>query len=140
MTFLDTGRENDGGLDYDRARYYSPTLQRFISEDPQGFGGGDPNLYVGNDPTNLMDPDGDCPVCAAVIAGAVIGAGVGGVSAWVSGAGRRARPSERDRDKSDRRIVRQPIEIRRARCRAGAYRLFRTCQEWGLVAQPDQQH
>ena len=36
-----TGRENDGtGLQYDRVRYYSPTLQRFISEDPLGFGGG----------------------------------------------------------------------------------------------------
>ncbi|MCI0417646.1 MAG: RHS repeat-associated core domain-containing protein, partial [Acidobacteria bacterium] len=30
-----TGRENDGtGLYYYRARYYHPTLQRFISEDP----------------------------------------------------------------------------------------------------------
>jgi RHS repeat-associated protein len=30
-----TGRENDGtGLYYYRARYYSPTLQRFISQDP----------------------------------------------------------------------------------------------------------
>ncbi|HXQ38087.1 MAG TPA: RHS repeat-associated core domain-containing protein, partial [Anaerolineales bacterium] len=33
-----TGRENDGtGLQYNRNRYYSPTLQRFISEDPIGF-------------------------------------------------------------------------------------------------------
>jgi RHS repeat-associated protein len=48
-----TGRENDGtGLYYYRARYYSPTLQRFISEDPLGFAGGDLNLYAytGNDP------------------------------------------------------------------------------------------
>ncbi|MGB8681728.1 MAG: RHS repeat-associated core domain-containing protein, partial [Candidatus Binatus sp.] len=30
-----TGRENDGtGLDYYRARYYSPSLQRFIAQDP----------------------------------------------------------------------------------------------------------
>jgi RHS repeat-associated protein len=35
-----TGRETDGaGLQYNRARYYSPTLQRFISEDPLGFVG-----------------------------------------------------------------------------------------------------
>ncbi len=83
-----TGRENDGtGLDYYRARYYSPTLQRFISEDPLGFGGGDPNLYAyaGNDPIDLTDPSGECPICAAVVAGALIGAGVGGVSAWLSG-------------------------------------------------------
>jgi RHS repeat-associated protein len=42
-----TGRENDStGLYYYRARYYHPTLQRFISEDPIGFRGGDFNLYV----------------------------------------------------------------------------------------------
>jgi RHS repeat-associated protein len=36
-----TGRENDGsGLYYYRARFYSAGLQRFISEDPLGFGGG----------------------------------------------------------------------------------------------------
>ncbi|MGE5894357.1 MAG: RHS repeat-associated core domain-containing protein [bacterium] len=33
--FQYTGRENDGtGLYYYRARYYSPDMQRFISEDP----------------------------------------------------------------------------------------------------------
>ena len=56
-----TGRENDGnGLYYYRARYYSPTFGRFISEDPIGFGGGDVNLYayVANDPINLIDPSG----------------------------------------------------------------------------------
>ncbi len=56
-----TGRENDGtGLHYYRARYYSPVLQRFISEDPIGFDGGDINLYayVANDPLNLLDPLG----------------------------------------------------------------------------------
>lgn len=56
-----TGREDDGtGLYYYRARYYSPTLQRFISEDPIGFAGGDLNLfaYVGNDPISFVDPFG----------------------------------------------------------------------------------
>ena len=56
-----TGRENDGtGLYYYRARYYSPALQRFLSEDPIGFGGGDTNLYayVGNSPTNMTDSSG----------------------------------------------------------------------------------
>ena len=56
-----TGRENDGtGLYYYRARYYSPTLQRFISEDPINFVGGDTNLYayVSNNPCNLTDPSG----------------------------------------------------------------------------------
>src|SRR5205823_3115071 len=56
-----TGRENDGpGLYYYRARYYHPTLQRFISEDPIGFVGGDHNLfdYVQNNPINHVDPSG----------------------------------------------------------------------------------
>jgi RHS repeat-associated protein len=57
-----TGRELDStdGLYYLRGRYYSPTLKRFISPDPLGFGGGDPNLYryVGNDPVDLTDPLG----------------------------------------------------------------------------------
>jgi RHS repeat-associated protein len=56
-----TGRENDGtGLYYYRARYYSPNLQRFISEDPIGFLGGDANLYAyaANSPTNFIDPSG----------------------------------------------------------------------------------
>lgn len=58
--FQFTGRENDGtGLYYFRARYYSPRLQRFISEDPMGIGGGDVNLYryAFNDPM-LTDPSG----------------------------------------------------------------------------------
>jgi RHS repeat-associated protein len=56
-----TGRENDGtGLYYYRARYYSPIFQRFLSQDPLGFGGGDSNLYgyVRNSPLNLVDPIG----------------------------------------------------------------------------------
>jgi RHS repeat-associated protein len=56
-----TGRENDGtGLDYYRARYYSPALQRFIAQDPLNFGGGDFNLYgyVSNDPMSSFDPEG----------------------------------------------------------------------------------
>ncbi|WP_424663979.1 RHS repeat-associated core domain-containing protein [Candidatus Binatus sp.] len=56
-----TGRENDGiGLDYYRARYYSPTLQRFTVQDPLDFYGGDWNLYayVGNDAASETDPLG----------------------------------------------------------------------------------
>jgi RHS repeat-associated protein len=56
-----TGRDNDGtGLYYYRARYYSPALHRFISEDPLGLGGGDVNLYayVRNNPLGFNDPFG----------------------------------------------------------------------------------
>ena len=59
--FQYTGRENDGtGLYYYRARYYSPELQRFVSEDPIRFRSGDVNffIYVGNNPVNKIDPLG----------------------------------------------------------------------------------
>ncbi|MEW6584409.1 MAG: RHS repeat-associated core domain-containing protein [Nitrospirota bacterium] len=56
--FQYTGRENDGtGLYYYRARYYSPELQRFISEDPirdwLNF-----YSYIGNRPLSHIDPLG----------------------------------------------------------------------------------
>ena len=68
-----TSRENDGtGLYYYRARYYSPTLHRFISEDPIGLAGGDENFYayVFNGPPNYTDPSGTVGVagCAVGIA------------------------------------------------------------------------
>ena len=56
-----TGREDDGtGLDYYRARYYHPRLQRFIAEDPIGFRGRDVNFYayVKNSPVGFVDPLG----------------------------------------------------------------------------------
>ena len=59
-----TGRERDDftGLMYYRARFYDPSLGRFISEDPIGLQGGI-NLfaYVNNDPKNLNDPLGLFP-------------------------------------------------------------------------------
>ena len=60
-TFGFTGREADAtGLQFYRARYYDPKLQRFIQQDPIGFLGGDVTLYVyvGNDPINASDPLG----------------------------------------------------------------------------------
>ncbi|MHC4321711.1 MAG: RHS repeat domain-containing protein [Planctomycetota bacterium] len=60
--FLYTGREFDieTGLYFYRARYYNPSIGRFISEDPIGFNGGDTNfyVYVQNNPVNFIDPDG----------------------------------------------------------------------------------
>ena len=58
-----SGRTRDGR--YSWVRYYQPTLQRFISEDPIGFAGGDVNLYayVANNPATFIDPiglDRDC--------------------------------------------------------------------------------
>jgi RHS repeat-associated protein len=56
-----SGRENDGdtNLYYYRARYYSPTLNRFISPDPIGLGGGmNVYAYADGDPIGEIDPLG----------------------------------------------------------------------------------
>ena len=69
-----TGRENDSnGLYYYRARYYSPSLHRFVSQDPLGLaGGGNLYAYAGNSPTNLRDPSGKSPCLVGAAAGVVI--------------------------------------------------------------------
>jgi RHS repeat-associated protein len=57
-----TGRWFDRatGLQWNLNRWYNPSIQRWMSEDPIGFAGQDPNLnrYVGNGPTMYVDPDG----------------------------------------------------------------------------------
>jgi RHS repeat-associated protein len=55
-----TGRENDGtGLYYYRARYYSPSLKRFISEDPMGLAEGlNEYAYASGNPVLYSDPLG----------------------------------------------------------------------------------
>jgi RHS repeat-associated protein len=95
-----TGREHDGtGLYYYRARYYRPALQRFLSEDPLGFGGGDPNLYayVGNPPTTYSDPLGLCLIGGAAGAkpGHFPGCSGGGTGGIGGGWGAPARPGTR---------------------------------------------
>jgi len=60
--FRFTGREYDPETDlyFYRARYYSPDMRRFISEDPIRFAAGDVNFYayVGSNPVNFIDPLG----------------------------------------------------------------------------------
>jgi RHS repeat-associated protein len=56
-----TGREFDieTGLYYSRARYYDPSIGRFLSEDSIRFAGGvNFYSYVANDPVNFFDPLG----------------------------------------------------------------------------------
>jgi RHS repeat-associated protein len=52
--------DSETGLQYNEARYYSPEMGRWLSEDPLGFLPGDVDLYryVGNDPTGGIDPSG----------------------------------------------------------------------------------
>lgn len=65
----------DTGLYYYRARYYSPTLGRFLQPDPIGTAGG-LNLYayVGNDPLNGTDPMGLWQINANLL---IVGISVG---------------------------------------------------------------
>ena len=88
-TFDYTGREDDGtGLKYYRARYYSPKLQRFISEDPVRT---TINLYgyVGNRPLLATDPFGlySETVRGGFSRGAIGPSGSGGTGVQAIGAG-----------------------------------------------------
>ena len=77
-----TGREADSpGLYYYRARYYSPMMASFISEDPITFGGGQMSFYAyaHSNPLNFIDSNGKDP------AGAVIGGVIGGIVGYASG-------------------------------------------------------
>jgi RHS repeat-associated protein len=59
--FQFTGRVPvNSGLYYYRARYYCPTVGRFISEDPLGIAAGESLLYkyAGNSPVQRTDPTG----------------------------------------------------------------------------------
>ncbi len=47
------------GLYYERARWYSPSLGTWISQDPAGYiNGADTYQFVGSDPTSYADPSG----------------------------------------------------------------------------------
>jgi RHS repeat-associated protein len=83
--FQYTGRENDGAtkLYYYRNRYYNPTLNRFISQDPMGLAGGmNSYAYASGDPISNIDPFGlascgffDCPSLPQGVVNASAGIG-----------------------------------------------------------------
>jgi RHS repeat-associated protein len=61
--FTQKERDNESGLDYFLARYYSSAQGRFMSPDPGPPNLGDPQIwnryaYCGNDPLSYVDPDG----------------------------------------------------------------------------------
>lgn len=64
--FTQQERDNETGMDYMRARYYSNVQGRFGSADSVAGSIGDPQSlnrysYVGNDPINYSDPTGHMP-------------------------------------------------------------------------------
>jgi RHS repeat-associated protein len=69
---------DSNGLYFHRARYYHPTLRRWLNRDPIGLRGG-LNLYgyVGNDPMDYIDPNGKG------FAGAIIDGLIGAGSAYI---------------------------------------------------------
>jgi len=74
-SFMFNGRgwDSEIGLYYYRARYYDPSLGRFISEDPINLAGGI-NLYnyAGGNPVNRADPFGELPLPAVACVGYAI--------------------------------------------------------------------
>jgi RHS repeat-associated protein len=82
--YMFTGREYDAalGLQNNRIRPYSPSMARFITIDPSGFGAGDADLYryAGNNSTNAIDPSGlrDVMVKVAAFIPGRLGAATGG--------------------------------------------------------------
>ncbi|HKY23088.1 MAG TPA: kelch repeat-containing protein [Vicinamibacterales bacterium] len=103
--FQFTGRENDGtGLLAYRSRYYDPSRQRFLSEDPLRFAfepvtpqargalrqgliaeGINSYAYVRNSPTNFVDPLGLSAQCAQKARSALVNCLLAFTAVWYVG-------------------------------------------------------
>ncbi len=72
------------GLYFYRARFYDPSLGRFVSADTVTPGmdnlfAWDRYVYANNAPINFNDPTGHCPLCLTAVIGGAVGAIVGAV-------------------------------------------------------------
>ena len=70
--------DDETGLHYSAARYYDPSLGRYLSMDLLFLEGGSDNFYAycNGDPINGIDPTGEFIFCAILI-GAAVGAAIG---------------------------------------------------------------
>jgi len=88
-TFTGRRLDNETGLYYYRARYYSAEMGRFIQRDPLGYQDGMGwYIYVHNNPINLIDPLGTyAGIDDAIftIGGALVGIGGQAISDFVTG-------------------------------------------------------
>lgn len=69
---------SENGLHQNWMRDYDATLGRYIQADPLGLiDGASVYGYVRSNPAMLSDPTGQCPFCAAIVAGAIVGVATG---------------------------------------------------------------
>ena len=72
------------GLMFYQARFYDPSLGRFVSADTvtpgmENLFAWDRYIYANNAPINFNDPSGHCPLCLTAVIGGAVGAIVGAV-------------------------------------------------------------
>ncbi|CAN5586466.1 hypothetical protein BH23BAC1_BH23BAC1_25350 [soil metagenome] len=81
--------DEETGLHYNLARYFSPYLRTFLSVDPLWHQYGVSNYsYASNDPYNKIDIDGNNPIWVGGVIGGVVGGIVGGITTdgpWYKG-------------------------------------------------------